>query len=164
MTRGWENAVPDDQNDDVQDRPPPGDLTDFLQELRVLLPGAQILTAFLVILPFNSGFDRIQQEEKWVFVATFFCSIVSLVLFTAPAAQHRLERPLRDRVAFKNRATKMAGIGLASLSLALILATYLVISSSLNETWATWVMTIAVAIVIGIVWWLIPSRFPSDRH
>ena len=162
--RDWENAVPDDQNDDVQDRPPPGDLTDFLQELRVLLPGAQILTAFLVILPFNSGFDRIQQEEKWVFVATFFCSIVSLVLFTAPAAQHRLERPLRDRVAFKNRATKMAGIGLASLSLALILATYLVISSSLNETWASWVVTIAVAIVIGIVWWLIPSRFPSDRH
>ncbi|MGB3307739.1 MAG: DUF6328 family protein [Thermomicrobiales bacterium] len=156
--------MPDDQNDDVQDRPPPGDLTDFLQELRVLLPGAQILTAFLVILPFNSGFDRIQQEEKWVFVATFFCAIVSLVLFTAPAAQHRLERPLRDRVAFKNRATKMAGIGLASLSLALILATYLVISSSLNEMWATWVVTIAVAVVIGIVWWLMPSRFPSDRH
>lgn len=44
---------------DDQSPPPPGDLADFLQELRVILPGAQTLTAFLIILPFQSGFGRI---------------------------------------------------------------------------------------------------------
>ncbi len=101
---------------DDQSPPPPGDLADFLQELRVILPGAQMLTAFLIILPFQSGFGRIQQGEKWAYVATFICSVFSLVLFTAPAAQHRLERPLRDRVAFKNRSTRMIEVGLVSPS------------------------------------------------
>ncbi len=148
-------------HDDNDSRPPPGDLTDFLQELRVILPGAQTLTAFLIILPFNSGFDRIQQGEKWVYVATFICSVFSLILFTAPAAQHRLERPLRDRVAFKNRSTKMILVGMVSLSLALILASHLVISSALNDAWVSWIVTAIVSVMIGSIWWIMPMR--SDQ-
>ena len=34
-----------------------GDFSDMLSEMRILLPGAQMLSAFLVILPFNSGFS-----------------------------------------------------------------------------------------------------------
>lgn len=48
-----------------------GDLTEILNELRILLPGAQLLTAFLITLPFNSGFRQIVTAEKWVFMATF---------------------------------------------------------------------------------------------
>src|SRR5215204_2910616 len=79
-----------DANDD-------GDLNDMLQEMRILLQGAQVLTAFLVILPFNEGFARIDPVEKWIYVATFLCSISGLVIFSAPAAHHRLVRPLVDR-------------------------------------------------------------------
>lgn len=128
--------------------------------MRVILPGAQTLTAFLIILPFQSGFGRIQQGEKWIYVATFICSVFSLVLFTAPAAQHRLERPLRDRVAFKNRSTRMIEVGLVSLSLALVLVSHLVISSALNDEWVSWVVTVFVAGTIGLVWWLIPLHSP----
>lgn len=72
-----------------------GDLSDLLQELRVLLPGIQTLTGFLIILPFSQGFSKIGQHEQWVYLALFVCAVSSLVLFTAPAAQHRWERPLR---------------------------------------------------------------------
>ena len=52
-----------------------GSLDDMLQELRILLQGAQVLTAFLIVLPFNQGFDKIHDFEKWVYTATFLCSM-----------------------------------------------------------------------------------------
>lgn len=137
---------------------PDGDFGDFLQELRILLPGAQTLTAFLIILPFNSGFGQIQQGEKWIYVATFLCSICALVLFSAPAAQHRLQRPLPDREGFKNDATRLIIIGLVPLSLALILASHLVIAQALADCWVAWVVAGIVAILIGSIWWITPLR------
>ncbi len=135
-----------------------GDLSDLLGELRVLLPGAQTLTAFLIILPFNSGFDRIAGEEKAVYVVTFLCSVLSLVLFTAPAAQHRLQRPLRDRQGFKTTATKLTIAGLVPLSIALILATQLVISEVLAGLIISWAFSGILAAFILVLWWIVPAR------
>ena len=83
-----------------------GHLADLLQEQGILLQGAQVLSAFLVILPFQQGFGTIDLGEKWVYLITFICALLSLIAFAAPAAQHRLERPLRDRDRFKTAATR----------------------------------------------------------
>lgn len=131
------------------------DLTDLQQELRILLPGVQTLTAFLVILPFSPGFERLDQTERLVYLATFVCSVSSLILFTAPAAQHRVERPLRDRLRFKELANRLILIGLVSLSLAIILATELVVSEVGGTTAGIGAAAVA-AILIGLTWWLIP--------
>jgi Na+/proline symporter len=134
------------------------DLTELLQELRVLLPGTQTLTAFLIILPFNSGFADIQRGERLVYLATFLCSLASLVLFAAPAAQHRLQRPLRDREAFKQRATQLIIAGLVLLSFALVLATQLVLDEVLRSFWLAWGGAGAVALLILAIWWIVPLR------
>jgi hypothetical protein len=131
------------------------DFADLLQELRVLLQGAQILTAFLIVLPFYAGFSRISPGEKAVYVATFACSLGSLIIFSAPAAQHRLEWPLRDRALFKRYATYMAIIGLVPLSLSLVLATQLIVAQTLGGGPALLAAAI-VAVLIGAVWWLLP--------
>jgi hypothetical protein len=136
------------------------DLDDLLHELRVLLPGAQTLTAFLIILPFNSGFSQIQQEEKIIYLATFLCSVCSLVLFTAPAAQHRLQRPLQDREGFKTVASRLMIAGLIPLSAAVILSTYLVIAQVLGHVWFAWAAAGIVAVLIGAIWWV----YPIWRH
>lgn len=133
-----------------------GDLTDLLSELRVLLPGAQTLTAFLIILPFNSGFTEIREAEKAIYIVTFLCSAVSLICFTAPAAQHRLQRPLRDREAFKSTATRLIIAGLVPLSFALVLGSQLVISSVVNAQWVSWVVAAVLGVVILTMWWLLP--------
>jgi len=135
-----------------------GDLSDLLAELRILLPGAQTLTAFLIILPFNTGFAQIRQGEQYVYVATFICALVSLILFAAPAAQHRLQRPLLDRERFKLRATRLIMAGLLFLSLSLILATQLVLDEVLHLAWLSWGTAGGVALLIGAVWWLMPLR------
>jgi hypothetical protein len=135
-----------------------GDLTDLLSELRVLLPGTQTLTAFLIILPFNGGFSEIRDTEKVVYVITFLCSILALVLFTAPAAQHRLQRPLRDREGFKTQATRFMIAGLIPLSIALVLVTQLVLSEVIATRWISWALAGVLGAIILTLWWIVPTR------
>lgn len=132
-----------------------GDLGDLLQELRILLQGVQVLTAFLIILPFSQGFSRLDLAEKWVYVATFACSLSALVFFSAPAAQHRIERPLMDRVRFKTLATRLVIIGLVPASLALVLSAHLVMAEVIGAMEAN-IFAGAVAILIATMWWLLP--------
>lgn len=132
-----------------------GDFSDLLSELRVLLPGAQMLTAFLIILPFNGAFAQVVRTEKMVFLATFVLSLVSLILLSAPAVQHRVMRPLLDRARFKKIASRQVVIGSITLALAFVLATNLVIS----EVFGGYVGLIAgggIALVITSLWWLLP--------
>jgi hypothetical protein len=91
---------------------PDEDLTDLLNEIRLLLPGTLLLVAFLIALPFNSGYTRVSQFDNAVYVALFLCATLSLLLFAAPAAQHRLMSPLRDRAAFKRSVNRQVIIGL----------------------------------------------------
>lgn len=135
-----------------------GDLTDLLGELRVLLPGAQTLTAFLTILPFNGGFSAIRDEEKIVYAITFICSVLSLVMFTAPAAHHRLQRPLRDREGFKTLASRLIVIGLIPLSMAIVLSTQLVLSEVVSTRWVSWTIAGGLAGLILGLWWVMPIR------
>jgi Family of unknown function (DUF6328) len=131
------------------------DLNVMLQELRILQQGVQVLTGFLVILPFSTGFAHVQRAEKWDYLATFVCSVSSLVLFSAPAAQHRLERPVRNLREFDQFATRMTIAGLVLLSLALILATHLVVAEVMGSGPAIG-LGLLVAVLVGVFWWLLP--------
>ncbi|ELX10584.1 putative membrane protein [Janthinobacterium sp. HH01] len=132
-----------------------GDFSDMLSEMRILLPGAQMLSAFLIILPFNGGFARIVHAEKLLFLATFFLSLTSLVLLSAPAIQHRLMRPLKDRARFKRMATRQIVAGALALAFALVLGTDLVISEVFGATVGA-VMATIMALLIAGAWWLLP--------
>lgn len=138
------------------------DLSEMLEEVRILLPGAQVLTAFLIMVPFTPVFAQSLQSEKWVFAATFLCSTASLVLFSAPAVQHRMNRPLINRARFKNFATREILLGCVALSLALVLATDLVVAVVLGERAAS-VAAALIAAAIGGVWWLLPLRWKAKH-
>ena len=140
------------QADEDQDD---GDFSDMLSEMRILLPGAQMLTAFLIILPFNGGFSRIVHSEKLLFLATFVLALTSLVLLSAPAVQHRMMRPLKDRARFKRVATKLMVSGSLTLAIALVLGTNLVISEVFGGTVGL-VTSGLVALLILVVWWWMP--------
>lgn len=140
--------------------PDDGDLTDMLGELRVLLPTAQLLSAFLIAVPFAPGFSAIVQSEKHVFLAMFMLSVASLVLFTGPAVQHRLMRPLRNRVSFKHLATRQILLGAGTLGIALVLATQFVLSEVLGHTVGN-VAAAAMATLILGVWWIAPAVWKS---
>lgn len=147
---------PEDCGDDTQsDERDDGDFSDMLSEMRILLPGAQMLSAFLVILPFNSGFAQIVHVEKLLFLATFVFSLASLVLLSAPAIQHRLLRPLKDRARFKRIATRQIVAGAFALAIALVLGTDLVISEVFGAAIGLLVAAL-MALLILAAWWLMP--------
>ncbi len=125
----------------------------------MLLPGAQTLTAFLIILPFSAGFVEIRDTEKAVYMVTFLCAVMSLVCFTAPAAHHRMQRPLLDRELFKARASRFVITGLVPLSVAITLATQLVASTVVSTRWISWGLTGLVAVLILVMWWLVPRHW-----
>jgi hypothetical protein len=134
------------------------DLSDLLQELRVLLPGTQTLAAFLIILPFTEGFDNLQGIGRVVYVATFVLALIALVLFTAPAAHHRLQRPLKNRAAFKEKSTKIMIAGLIPFSLALILSADLTVSIALNNELIGLLAASIVSLFLLVMWWILPIR------
>jgi hypothetical protein len=133
-----------------------GDFSDMLSEMRILLPGAQMLSAFLIILPFNSGFSKIVHVEKQLFLATFIFALASLVLLSAPAIQHRVMRPLRDRARFKRIATRQIVAGAFTLAIALVLGTDLVISEVFGAAIGL-AVAILMALLIVIFWWIMPA-------
>jgi hypothetical protein len=148
------NDLPDQDRDEEKDGD--GDFSDMLSEMRILLPGAQMLSAFLIILPFNEGFGKIVHAEKLLFLATFFLSLTALVLLSAPAVQHRVMRPLRNRARFKRIATRQIVAGAFSLAIALVLGTDLVISEVFGPVVGV-VMAAIMAVLILCVWWLMPA-------
>jgi hypothetical protein len=127
----------------------------MLSELRILLPGAQTLTAFLIILPFSGGARHVVEAERVVFLATFVFALGSLVLMSAPAIQHRLMRPLMSRERFKRVANRQIVAGSISLAIALTLSTDLVISPVFGKPFGNLVSAI-VALLIGCLWCLLP--------
>src|SRR6201985_1829794 len=62
----------------------------LLQELRVVQTGVQLLTGFLLTLPFQARFDGLSTTMRVIFLATVGCSIAATVLLEAPVAMHRL--------------------------------------------------------------------------
>ena len=140
-----------------------GDLTDMLGELRVLLPSAQLLSAFLITVPFNSGFANIVASEKTVFLATFTLSILSLVLLSAPAVQHRVIRPLTDRAGFKRLATRQIVVGAVLLAMALTLATQLVLSTVFGHGVGIVFATLTGGLLL-LLWWVLPKVLRAKGH
>lgn len=140
-----------------------GDLSDLLSELRVLLPSSQLLSAFLIAVPFTPGFKAIATSEKWVFLATFVLAVVSLVLLSAPAVQHRLVRPLLDRPKFKLLASRQIVFGSIALACALVSAMQLVLSTIFGHIVGS-IAAASIAILILALWWWLPRKWKQAGH
>jgi hypothetical protein len=82
----------------------------LLQELRVVLTGVQLLTGFLLTLPFQQRFSALDEELRMLYLATVGCSIAATVLLTAPVALHRMvfrRHLLRKLVELSHRLTML---------------------------------------------------------
>jgi hypothetical protein len=66
------------------------ELIELLDELRVALPGVQMLFAFLLIVPFSQRFSSVTPLQRHVYFATLLCAAVSAALLIAPFSHHRL--------------------------------------------------------------------------
>jgi hypothetical protein len=130
-------------------------MAELLQELRVALPGVQILFAFLLTVPFAQGFERVTSFQRNLFFATLMCTAISTACLIAPTATHRLRFHKRDRKFVIETAHGLLIAGLVFLALAIVLAIAMV-TDYLFDGAARWIWPALVALVIAGLWFLRP--------
>lgn len=139
-------------------------LGELLQELRVALPGVQVLFAFLLAVPFQQNFTKITSFEKNVYFATLLCTAISAALLISPSAYHRLTFHLQQKRQLVFLANRLTIAGLGFLALAMTGAVTL-ITDVLFGGVATVVFGVAAALMFVLLWGVLPlwQRFRLAR-
>jgi hypothetical protein len=131
-------------------------LIELLNELRVVIPGVQVLFAFLLTIPFNQRFGRVDQFQETVYFATMLLAALSAALFLAPSAYHRLLFHQRDREHIIEVANRFAIAGLFVLSFAVTGAVLLVTDFIYNSTALVAATGIGMFLVLAVLWAVLP--------
>lgn len=132
-------------------------LTELLGELRVALPGVQVLFAFLLIVPFNDRFEDATTFQRDLYLATLICTAFASALLIAPSMNHRIEFRVGDKehlVKVSNRLT-IAGLSLVALAMTGVVA---LLTDFVFGTATMAVCTAALALGFGMLWYLLPLR------
>src|SRR5688572_5532249 len=95
------------------------ELIELLNELRVALPGVQVLFAFMLAVPFSVGFTKMTEKEVDVFFFSFMMTAVATAFLMAPSSFHRIRWRDNDKEALLRISNKLAIIGMVCLALAM---------------------------------------------
>jgi hypothetical protein len=140
------------------------ELIELLNELRVALPGAQVLFAFLLTVPFSNRFQSLTGSQRAIYFATFIGTTIATGLFMAPTAYHRIRFRQGDKERMLQTSNRFAIAGIAFLALSVSLAVVLT---------ADLMFGLATAVIVGLgafaflvwVWFAIPlSRRLRDEE
>jgi Family of unknown function (DUF6328) len=132
-------------------------LAELLQELRVALPGVQVLFAFLLAVPFQQNFTEITAFQEKVYFATLLCTALSAALLISPTAYHRLTFHLQQKKELVYVSNRLSIAGLGFLALAMTGAIVL-ITDVLFGPLATAAFGIAAAAMFVLLWGVLPLR------
>jgi hypothetical protein len=132
-------------------------MIELLNELRVALPGVQILFAFLLTLAFQSRFTDATRAQLWIYIVTLLLCACATALLIAPVALHRkLFRQGRKREVV-DIAAKLAQAGLLMLFLAVCGAILFILDFLLDRALAIG-LAAGVAVVFLLLWYVLPWR------
>jgi hypothetical protein len=127
------------------------ELLELLNELRVALPGVQVLFAFLLTVPFTQRWTTVTTFQRDVYFVTLLCTALSSALLIAPSAQHRLLFRQHEKEKLLQVGNWLTVVGLGVLALAIV-GVVLLITDVLFDTTMTWVVTLASALPF-LLWW-----------
>jgi predicted anti-sigma-YlaC factor YlaD len=126
-------------------------------ELRVALPGVQVLFAFLLVVPFNQRFADITSFQQTVYFVTLLCATAACACLIAPTAHHRIEFRGQDKERIVFGGNRLAIVGLGLLATAMTGAITLVTDFLYSSTTTT-VAAALVALLFATLWYGIPLR------
>jgi hypothetical protein len=132
-------------------------LGELLQELRVALPGVQVLFAFLLTIPFNQRFALLTTAQERIYLATFLATTIAAALLIAPTAFHRINFRKQQKGQLVFIANRMAIAGLGFLALAMT-GVVLLVTDFLFATVVTVVCTAFAALMFATLWYALPIQ------
>jgi Family of unknown function (DUF6328) len=136
----------------------------LLQELRVTQTGVQLLTGFLLTLPFQQRFTELDGTMRTIYLITVACSIGSTVLLVAPVGMHRVlfRRHRLDAIVSISHGCAVAGMVLLGVALA---GVAVVIFDTVMGRTGAWVAGGCTLAAFVVLWFLVPLplRRESDK-
>ncbi len=124
------------------------ELVEMLNGLRVILPGVQVLFAFLLAIPFAARFADTDAFQRDVLLITAVASVISIVLLIAPAAQHRILFRTTAKEELLHRANRFAIAGVSALAVALVSALLLILDFVFPRALAIGICTVVGALLL----------------
>jgi hypothetical protein len=147
--------VDDTQDRESRDERLNRELIELLNELRVILPGVQVLFAFLLTIPFNQRFEILSERQKDVFYAAVLCTAASAILLIAAPNLHRLLFRASEKEWVLRISNRLTLLGTAALAIAIIAVVYL-ITDVLHSGITVPVVTAATVLLIAWLWFAMP--------
>ena len=137
------------------------ELMEMLNELRVALPGVEVLFAFLLTLPFTQGWDSITSTERNVYFAAVLTTACAIALLIAPSAHHRLR--FRDAVKehMLQTTSKLAVAGLVLLAASVGLVLHL-LTSVVHGNGPAAIVAGLFGVGVALLWFVVPFRYRRD--
>lgn len=135
---------------------------ELLQELRVTQTGAQILTGFLLTLPFQGRFTELTSTQVGIYLVLVLLAATTTVLVVAPVSLHRLRFQRRVKREVVKIGHRTAMVGLAFLAL-VVTGTVLLIFDVVVGRVAALVAAGSVLLLVVVAWLLVPTVFARVR-
>jgi hypothetical protein len=141
------------------------ELLELLNELRVALPGVQVLFAFLLIVPFQELFwNKASVTDRTVYLASLCATSLATALLVAPSSWHRLRFRAGDKERMLLVSNRLMIAGMALVAVAMSGVIYLVTDLLLRQTWAA-VIAATNAFLFSLLWYVIPLiGHTNGRH
>ncbi len=131
------------------------ELIELLNEIRVALPGAQVLFAFLLTLPFTPRFESLEPLDRDAYFAAFICTAIGTSMLMAPTMHHRLRFRERNKERMLLGFNKLILAGSVFLAAAVALSIYVVTSMLFAPGWAA-LAGGAIAAWLVALWYVLP--------
>lgn len=138
------------------------ELDQLLGELRVALPGVQVLLAFLLTVPFTDRFHDLPLSARDVYFAAVTLVAVASILLMAPTVHHRIRFRRGTKAEMIRTANRLALGGMVCLGLGLGAVVFVAGEAAFPGSWVRWVGPVLV-VVAGVVWFGIPVTFETRR-
>lgn len=137
------------------------ELIELLNELRVVLPGVQVLFAFLLTIPFARGFAKLHRLDRDVYFAALLATILSTILLITPSAYHRLVFRHHDKQDLLEVSNKLILAGMTVLAMAMASSLF-VVSDFIFGHLAASIATAVASLTFAALWYVLPLI--SRRH
>ena len=160
------DAKPDDGRSETHNERADRNWNELLQELRVTQTGVQILTGFLLTVPFSNRFEDLTAFQRDVYLAVLAGSVLTTGLVVAPVAMHRVLFRQRRRELLVESGNRFAMAGLAMLAVTVSGVVLLVVDVVVGAT-AGWVAGGAILLVLTLLWGVGPwlaNRLDDSPH
>jgi predicted membrane channel-forming protein YqfA (hemolysin III family) len=140
------------------------ELIELLNEIRVLLPGVQVLFAFLLTAPFASGFEKVTEFQRDLYAICLLSALAATACLVAPTTYHRIQWRQRDKEVLLRTSNRLTIAGSMFLALSLT-CSILLIGDYLFDRWVAILASAITALGFVVLWYAIPLvRRVEESH